>query len=172
MAKVIVSIPEKADRRFKAWRKLLTHVNREQKGGYAFGGSWLQAGRKEELDVGSFVLLYDEIGSMKYHDPHVWLAVVSDSGELHPVEDAQGAIKVSGADWALEIRDRVAAVLAAKKVSVNGADKVARYCPFCGSPKTEVDKPKVGEGVNLKCLACGRAALVVVENLATARKPH
>jgi hypothetical protein len=164
MAKVIVSIPDKDDRRFRAWRKLLTHVDREQKGGYAFEGSWLQAGRKEELETGSFVLLYDESGSMKHHYARVWLAVVDASGELVPVEDGKGPIRSSGADWALNIRDRVAAALAARDTAREGTDDTAGYCPFCGSSQCEVEKHDSEDGEKVKCLDCGRMALIIVEH--------
>jgi len=62
--KKIVMIPETLDERKKTWRKLLEGVDKEKANGYAFVGEWLKAGERAELEVGSFILCYDEAGSM------------------------------------------------------------------------------------------------------------
>ena len=40
------------------WRAL----TRKKANGYAFVGNWLRAGEREEMEVGSFILCYDETG--------------------------------------------------------------------------------------------------------------
>jgi hypothetical protein len=71
--KKIVMIPETLDRRKKTWRKHLERVDKEKTNGYAFVGNWLQAGERAELKIGSFILCYDEAGSMKNWYPVVRL---------------------------------------------------------------------------------------------------
>ena len=69
--KKIVMVPETLDERKKSWRKLLEGVDKEKANGYAFVGEWLKAGERAELEVGSFILCYDEAGSMKNWYPVV-----------------------------------------------------------------------------------------------------
>ena len=65
MAKVVVKVPETEDRRKKSWAKALTKVDPDKSNGYAFVGDWLRRGERAEVPVGSYILLYDEPGSMK-----------------------------------------------------------------------------------------------------------
>lgn len=108
---VKVQIPPARDLRWRSWAKLVEGVDRSKKDGYAFTGRFLQRGRLDELPAGALVLLYDERGSRRYHQPCVTLQQVGGDGSLSPVEDAQGPIEAEGWDWALKMRDRVAAVL-------------------------------------------------------------
>lgn len=107
--KKIVMIPETLDERKKSWRKLLTKVDREQSNGYAFVGEWLKAGERAELEVGSFILCYDEAGSMKNWYPVVHLFKVVENG-LEEVYRWEGSIRERS--WALAVRDEIAAILA------------------------------------------------------------
>jgi hypothetical protein len=105
MGKIIIDIPDARDYRFKAWRKLVTGVDTTKTNGYAFLGEFLRTGRKAEVEVGSLIMLYDEVGSHRYHLPHVRVARVSEDGTLETLVERK-----SSADWALEIRDQVAAL--------------------------------------------------------------
>jgi len=108
--KKIVMIPGTMDGRHKAWRKLLTQVDREQSSGYAFVGEWLRAGELAELEVGSFILCYDEAGSMKNWYPVVRLLQIGVENDLEEVFRWEGNVRERS--WALAVRDNIAAILA------------------------------------------------------------
>ena len=108
--KKIVMIPETLDERKKTWRKLLTKVDREQSNGYAFVGEWLKAGERAEMEIGSFILCYDEAGSMKNWYPVVRMFKVGVENDLDYVYRWEGNIRERS--WALAVRDEIAAILA------------------------------------------------------------
>lgn len=108
--KKIVRVPETLDDRKKSWRKHLESVDKEKANGYAFVGDWLRAGEREELEVGSFVLCYDEAGSMKNWYPVVRLFKVGVENGLEEVYRWEGNTRERS--WALAVRDKVAAILA------------------------------------------------------------
>jgi hypothetical protein len=110
---VKVRVPSPRDSRFKSWARLITGVDRSRKDGYAFQGPWLRRGRLDELPVQALVLLYDEVGSRRYHHPEVEVLRVQGDGSLAQVEDDRGPLRAEGWDWALLLRDRVAALLGA-----------------------------------------------------------
>ncbi len=107
--KKIVMIPETLDVRKKTWRKHLEGVDTEKTNGYAFIGNWLRAGERAELEVGSFILCYDEDGSMKHWYPVVRLFKVVENG-LEEVYHWKGDPRERS--WALAVRDEIAAILA------------------------------------------------------------
>ena len=107
--KKIVVIPETLDGRKKTWRKLLTQVDKTKANGYAFIGEWLRAGERAELKVGSFILCYDEAGSMKNWYPVVRLFKVLEN-DLEEVFRWEGRVREYS--WALAVRDDIAAILA------------------------------------------------------------
>jgi hypothetical protein len=108
---VKVRIPAPRDHRFKSWARLITGVDCSRKDGYAFQGPWLRRGRLDELPVQALVLLYDEVGSRRHHHPEVEVLRVQGDGSLAQVEDDRGPLRAEGRDWALLLRDRVAALL-------------------------------------------------------------
>ena len=109
--KKIVMIPETLDGRKKTWRKHLERVDKEKTNGYAFIGNWLRVGERAELEVGSFILCYDEPGSMKNWYPVVRLFKVVENGNgLEEVYCWEG--DVHECSWALAVRDEIAAILA------------------------------------------------------------
>ena len=109
--KKIVRIPETLDGRKKTWRKLLTQVDKTQANGYAFIGNWLRSGERAELEVGSFILCYDEPGSMKNWYPVVRLfKIIENENGLEEVYRWEG--KVRERSWALAVRDEIAVILA------------------------------------------------------------
>ena len=107
--KKIVMIPETLDVRKKTWRKHLEGVDTEKTNGYAFVGNWLRAGERAELEVGSFVLCYDEPGSMKNWYPVVRVFKVVENG-LEEVYHWEGDF--GERSWALAVRNEIAAILA------------------------------------------------------------
>lgn len=108
--KKIVMVPETLDERKKTWRKHLERVDKEKTNGYAFVGNWLRAGEREEMEVGSFILCYDEAGSMKNWYPVVRVFKVGVENDLDEVYRWEGVIRERS--WALAVRDNIAAILA------------------------------------------------------------
>ena len=108
--KKIVMVPETLDGRKKSWRKLLTQVDKTKATGYAFVGEWLRAGARAELEVGSFIFCYDEAGSMKNWYPVVRMFKVGVENDLEEVYRWEGNARER--DWALAVRDEIAAILA------------------------------------------------------------
>jgi len=108
---VKVRVPSPKDHRFKSWARLITGVDRSRKDGYAFQGPWLRRGRLDELPALALVLLYDEVGSRRHHQPEVEVLQVQGDGSLAQVEDDRGPLRAEDRDWALLLRDRVAALL-------------------------------------------------------------
>ena len=109
MVKAIVQIPAKKDDRKKSWAKVLESVDITKSNGYAFVGNWLRRGEKAELPIGSYVLTYDEPGSMKNWYPLVKLYRVTPDG-LEAVLEYEG--EIGERSWALAVRDRIAEILA------------------------------------------------------------
>jgi len=107
--KKIVMIPETLDERKKTWRKLLTQVDKTKANGYAFIGNWLRAWERAELEMGSFILCYDEPGSVKNWYPVVRVFKVVENG-LEKVYRWEG--NFGERSWALAVRDDIAAILA------------------------------------------------------------
>jgi len=107
--KKIVLIPGALDKRKKSWRKHLERVDKEKANGYAFIGDWLHAGERAELEIGSFILCYDEAGSMKNWYPVVRLFKVVENG-LDEIYHWEGDVRERS--WALAVRDDIAAILA------------------------------------------------------------
>lgn len=101
-----MGIPKSEDTRKKSWRKELVNVDQTQPNGYAFIGNWLKGGERAELEVGAFVLAYDEPGSMKHWSPHVRLFKVQANGELGKVFEWEGDSQEKS--WALAVRDEIA----------------------------------------------------------------
>ena len=110
--KKIVMIPGTLDDRKKTWRKLLTQVDKTKANGYAFIGNWLRAGERAELKVGSFILCYDESGSMKNWYPVVRLFKVGVENENGLQEVYRWKGDYGERSWALAVRDEIAAILA------------------------------------------------------------
>jgi hypothetical protein len=109
--KKIVMIPGTLDGRKKTWRKHLERVDKEKTNGYAFIGEWLREGERAELEMGSFILCYDEPGSMKNWYPVVRLFKVVENGNgLEEVYRWEG--DVHERSWALAVRDEIAVILA------------------------------------------------------------
>jgi hypothetical protein len=106
----IFTVPTSMDRRKKTWRKHLTSVDTSQKSGYAFIGSWLRVGEKAEAPVGSYVMGYDEPGSVKNWYPVIRLWQVSDNDEdLTEVFEYEGG--GCERNWALAVRDEIAGIV-------------------------------------------------------------
>lgn len=102
MRKVITEIPAQKDRRWKAWAKVVEKVDTTKTNGWAYEGEFVPVGRKAELEAGSIVIYYQEIGSRANREPVVTVYRVTDNGTLEEL------LRTEGLDWALNIRDQVA----------------------------------------------------------------
>ena len=106
--KTIVKVPVTMDRRKKTWRKELKNVDTTKTNGYAFVGEWLQAGELSELEVGSYILSYDEDGSMKNWTPVIRVHKVM-TDQLEEVYRYDGDRREKS--WALAVRDEIAELI-------------------------------------------------------------
>ena len=107
------------DRRFKAWSKIVEHVDKSKTNGFSFIGSFLEKGLNE-VEQGTYVLHYHEEGSAKYHYPNAELYIVT-ADDLELLEDF-GELE---SQWALEIRDRVAEIIDAPQAGPTAEDIAA-----------------------------------------------
>lgn len=111
----IITLPDhnlsnSAARRSKHWIKLLTGVDTSQSNGYAFTGGFARFQETVELSDGAWVLTYiEDTSATRVYARDVTLHQVR-GGELTEVESWR---LDANAGWALKIRDRIAAHLAA-----------------------------------------------------------
>lgn len=105
----LVRIPQIASKAGRQWFKALDRVDTSQTNGYAFKGRFLaqEAGVREELSPGTFVLGYGENKARSGKSHGVFI-------HLYQVTDSSGLTEVSIWDlsthkgWALEVRDKIA----------------------------------------------------------------
>ena len=102
--KVRISLPPSKDKRFKSWRKILTGIDKNKDNGYAFLGDFVSTFKNKdiELPVGAYLMVYDEVGSVKHHSPEVYVYRVD--GEFQLTE----LFCSFSWNWALDLRDEVA----------------------------------------------------------------
>jgi len=116
MKKVIITMPDIPDERWKAWAKILEGVDKSKSNGYAFIGKFISLSSRKnkvkyELEVGTIIMVYAEVGSRKYHKPSITLYEVLENGELEEIYYKL----CSGYSWALEVRDEIYEILKKKK---------------------------------------------------------
>jgi hypothetical protein len=89
------------------WVKSVTAVDKSQSNGYCFEGDFISGAEQGLTEVGDgFYIVCDVQGSRKHH--RKYYAVYEVQGD----EVTQVLDWVQGRDWALQIRDRVADLLA------------------------------------------------------------
>lgn len=129
---VKVSIPGPRGR-LNAWGRVVSVVDRSYDNGYAFEGPWVRRGSSEWLSPGTYLLLYDDVGSRRYSKPHAAVYRVTEDANLELVLDYEGDYEER--KWALGIRDDLAKLflserrrgtLTAKEVRAGGPDEEAR----------------------------------------------
>jgi hypothetical protein len=109
----IVVIRPIGDRRFKQWVKVVTGVDTTIPNGYAFQGSFIGLDRKAELAVGTFLLYFGMEGSRTRQWPCVALKEVTPDGRLETLYERYDLDR----SWALDVRDDIAAIIAARRSS-------------------------------------------------------
>ncbi|EAW36823.1 hypothetical protein [Lyngbya sp. PCC 8106] len=118
---MIIHVPSKAGQRKKYWRRVIDFVDLNQTTGYAFQGYRVEADQLIELEIGNFLLTYDEIGSMKRWYPHVCLYQVRADIES-PLEErftwrGKTANRNWNRSWALSVRDPIAEIVNEDRLS-------------------------------------------------------
>ena len=89
------------------WVKAVTTVDKSKSNGYCFEGDFIQGATDGLAEVGDgLYIVCDVQGSRKHHRKHY--AIYEVQGD----EVTQALDWVQGRDWALQIRDRVAELLA------------------------------------------------------------
>ena len=105
MDKIIAVVPA-ADRwGHRHWARHVTSVDTTKTNGFAFDGEWLRVGGKAELPVGAIVLAYSEAGGRRKPCPIAKLFRLAANGDFEVAAEAQGE------DWALDLRDKAAALV-------------------------------------------------------------
>ena len=116
----IVFIRPIGDRRFKQWVKVVTGVDTTIPNGYAFQGTFIGFDRKAELPVGTFLLYFGMEGSRRFQRPCVALKAVTRDG-LETLYE-RDRLDLS---WALDVRDDIAAIVAARRSSSSADGAIA-----------------------------------------------
>ncbi|MBP1308949.1 hypothetical protein JOD82_001969 [Paenibacillus sp. 1182] len=91
--------------RWKYWAKRVTKVDVTKTNGFAFIGDFIKVNQLVEVREGDYILVYEEVGSAAHHKLYVTLYQIQNGEQVVAVEE------VSGMDWALQIRDEVAALV-------------------------------------------------------------
>ena len=116
----IVFIRPIGDRRFKQWVKVVTGVDTTIANGYAFQGTFIGFNRKAELPIGALLLYFGMEGSRRFQRPCVALREVTPDG-LETLYE-RDRLDLS---WALDVRDDIAAIVAARRSSSSADGAIA-----------------------------------------------
>jgi hypothetical protein len=99
--KVRIILPCSKDKR-KSWRKILTGIDKNKNNGYAFLGDFVYTFKDIiELPLGTYLMVYDEVGSVHY-SPKVYVYRVDGEFQLTELFCSYSW------NWALDLRDEVA----------------------------------------------------------------
>ena len=107
----IVFISPIGDRRFKRWVKTVEAVDTTVPNGYAFQGTFVRFDRKVELPIGTLLLYFGMEGTRTRQWPCVALKEVTPEGRLETLYE-RDRLDLS---WALDVRDDIAAIVAARR---------------------------------------------------------
>lgn len=115
----IVTIPPATDGRVvQRWAKVVTGVDANKKGGYAFDGEFVGPEEAAEVASGAVILIVDRRKQVWDKRRQQWiyrsiarLCKVSEEGQLEEVASAQGNT------WALKLRDKALELLDQKQVA-------------------------------------------------------
>ncbi|MEX0825825.1 MAG: hypothetical protein WD184_03555 [Acidimicrobiia bacterium] len=102
---VAVEIPLVGDHRLKNWAKVVTNVDPDQNGGWAYDGEFIAAGGVQDVMAPSVLLVYGERGSRgdPRSEAHLYLVNTDATLSLHAT--------ASGRAWARTLRDPVIELL-------------------------------------------------------------
>ena len=102
---VAVEVPLIGEPRLKSWAKVVTNVDLEKAGGWAYGGEFLSVGGIQDLIAPSVLLVYGERGSRGNPRPQARVYTVNPDSTLSLHAEAEGGT------WARTLRDRVIELL-------------------------------------------------------------
>jgi hypothetical protein len=117
----IVFISPIGDRRFKRWVKTVEAVDTTVPNGYAFQGTFVRFDRKVELPIGTLLLYFGMEGTRTRQWPCVALKEVTPEGRLETLYE-RDRLDLS---WALDVRDDIAAIVAARRSSSSADGAIA-----------------------------------------------
>ena len=104
---VAVHVPQLGDERHKNWAKVVTNVDAEKTGGWAFDGDFIATGGIQDVPAPSVLLVYGEKGSRANPQVEARVYLANTDGTLSQRAAA------SGRAWARTLRDEVAELVAA-----------------------------------------------------------
>jgi hypothetical protein len=102
---VPVEVPLVGDARLKNWAKVVTNVNPDQNGGWAYDGEFIATGGIQDVIAPSVLLVYGERGSRGEPRPEARLYLVNTDATLSLHATATGRA------WARTLRDSVVELL-------------------------------------------------------------
>lgn len=120
MARILITVPDRVMRSIKSWRKVVFDVDMTKSTGYAFNGEFLQTGKMAEVDIGAFIIVYDETPNNNEldEDDVVHPLVRPLRGNENHIEvkfyqvERDGSLRemfsVEGRSWAIQLRDLIA----------------------------------------------------------------
>ncbi len=104
-ATVAVEVPLLGDARLKHWAKVVSSVDVEQDGGWAYEGEFIGAGGIQDVPAPAVLLVYGEKGSRGNPRPEANVYVVNTDATLSLHASANGRT------WARTLRDQVVDLL-------------------------------------------------------------
>lgn len=138
ISKVIVDLADlnkKLGYAQKRWYKKLTHVSRNLDTGYAFEGDWLYP-QLSELQVGTLILVYSNVGSERNWKPTVKLFRVEPDGTL--AEKFTWTGDHNQVAWALAVRDSIAKIFEENTAAMR--EKLEEAAKEAGDKRVELLK--------------------------------
>jgi hypothetical protein len=102
---VAVEVPLVGDHRLKNWAKVVTNVDPDQNGGWAYDGEFIATGGIQDVTAPSVLLVYGERGSRGDPRPEAHLYLVNTDATLTLHSTATGRA------WARTLRDSVVELL-------------------------------------------------------------
>lgn len=112
---VAIEVPLVGDERLKNWAKIVTNVDPNGSGGWAFDGAFVATGGIQDVDAPSVLLVYGEKGSRGNPQPEARVYLVNTDATLTLHTTATGRA------WARTLRDTVAELVAVDRPILPGA---------------------------------------------------
>ncbi len=112
---VAIEVPQVGDERLKNWAKIVSNVDLNGSGGWAFDGAFIATGGIQDVDAPSVLLVYGEKGSRGNPKPEARVYLVNTDATLTLHTTATGRA------WARTLRDTVAELVAIDRPILSGA---------------------------------------------------
>jgi hypothetical protein len=106
---VPIDVPLVGDERLKNWAKVVTNVDVDQRGGWAYDGEFIATGGIQDVEAPCVLLVYGERGSRANPRPEARVYTVNTDATLSLHSTATGRA------WARTLRDPVVELLEREK---------------------------------------------------------